>query len=136
MPLGRIQDAIGKKSGQDSIECDWECATWIHRQCAGLSKEAFEAASKSSDPFICPKCRLLKQEKELSELRSALSKLQLEVSLILYQLPLVKTYALSANATSESSASCTKIKLSPEVGGVPLTSVPQILPCLWWIPRL
>ena len=70
----------------------------------GLSKEAFKAASKSSVPFVCPGCRLLKQEHEICELRSAVSKLQSEVMLILQQLPSAKTYA-TALSRDESSAS-------------------------------
>ena len=49
-----IEDAIGKKKGQCSIYCDGNCQEWIHRQCAGLSKAAFQSASSMDEPFHCP----------------------------------------------------------------------------------
>ena len=59
-----IVDAVGNKSGDDSIQCDGRCATWLHRRCAGLSKAAFNdlASCKVSEPFFCPMCRLNQQE--------------------------------------------------------------------------
>ena len=38
-----IVDAVGKKSGHDSVECNGACSTWLHRCCAGLSKSASAA---------------------------------------------------------------------------------------------
>ena len=58
-------DIIDGKHGEEAIECDGICASWLHRRCAGLSRAAFTMASKSSDPFFCPHCRLHRQELEI-----------------------------------------------------------------------
>lgn len=65
-----ILEAVGKKPGQEAIECEG-----LHRGCAGLSKVAFEAVSKSCDPFYCPQCRLEKQQLELISLRDTVATL-------------------------------------------------------------
>ena len=41
---------MGRKAGHDAIECNGICSAWPHRGCAGLSKVAFVAVSKSSNP--------------------------------------------------------------------------------------
>lgn len=70
-----IKDTVGQRPGDDAVECDGVCATWVHRRCAGLSKAAYDIISKSSDPFFCPQCRLNNQEKELTLLRVIVSSL-------------------------------------------------------------
>ena len=62
----RIEEAVGKKTGHESVLCDGSCATWLHRRCAGLSKSAFATVSNSMSPFYCPRCRLDKHEKALA----------------------------------------------------------------------
>ncbi len=53
----------------DSIFCRGpNCNGHIHRQCAGLSKGAFELASKSQ--FSCPKCRIESLEEAVAKLSS------------------------------------------------------------------
>ena len=34
-------------------------SAWVHRQCAGLSKEAFRVVSNSDAQFSCPCCVIL-----------------------------------------------------------------------------
>ena len=36
-----IVDSGKGKNGQDAVFCDGACKSWLHRQCAGLSKTAF-----------------------------------------------------------------------------------------------
>lgn len=76
-----IVDASGKKQGQDSIECDGNCATWIHRRCAGLSKVSFNSICKSDNPFYCPQCRLDKHELEINSLRDMVVNLSGQLSI-------------------------------------------------------
>lgn len=52
--LDPILEAVGRKAGDDAIECDGSCATWLHRRCAGLTREVYLAVSELSDPFFCP----------------------------------------------------------------------------------
>ena len=68
-----IEEAVGRKKGQDAIFCDGLCHEWVHRQCAGLTKAAFKVASTSTSPFHCPRC-------ELAEVRKELKALSLEVA--------------------------------------------------------
>ena len=59
-----------------SIQCEGPCDSWLHRRCAGLSKTAFAIASKSTEAFHCPLCRLSYQEKEIATLKEALLTLE------------------------------------------------------------
>lgn len=86
-----IIDAVGDKPGEDSIECDGRCATWLHRRCAGLSKQAFLLICGSENPFYCPQCRMDKQELELHSLRDLVTNLSSKLTRISDELALVKT---------------------------------------------
>lgn len=70
---------MGRRGGQESVECSGTCAAWLHRHCAGLSKVAFKEVSKSDDPFYCPQCRLDKQELEIMSLRELVGVLASEI---------------------------------------------------------
>ena len=67
----------------ESIQCDGVCNSWLHRRCAGLSKTAFERASKSDDKFFCPMCRLTNQEKEIGLLKGNVASLEHKLNSIL-----------------------------------------------------
>ena len=72
-----------KPPGHDLIECEGACKVWqpwLHRGCAGLSKAAFQTATASPDPFLCPHCRLVAQSSELLALKSAVNTLSIELS--------------------------------------------------------
>ena len=75
-----IIDGTTKSPGHDSIECEGACKAWLHRGCAGLSKAAFQTATASPDPFLCPHCRLVAQSSELLALKSAVNTLSIELS--------------------------------------------------------
>ena len=74
-------------STQQSIWCDGECATWLHRGCAGLSKDAHSKLNGTNTPFYCPHCRLVKQEKEIESLKTSLSDLSKKLDDLLHQGP-------------------------------------------------
>lgn len=74
-----IRDAVGRRAGQDSVECSGQCAGYVHRHCAGLSKAAFQRVSKSTQPFYCSQCRLDNQEKEINSLRDLIGSLNREI---------------------------------------------------------
>ena len=80
--LDVIEDAVGKKKGHGLIFCDGahDCQEWIHRQCAGLSKGAFQAVSTSDDLFHCLHCLIHQQSKELAVLKRAVKSLSDELS--------------------------------------------------------
>ena len=49
---------------QDSILCERNCKSWIHRGCAGLSKPGLTLAMKIP-LWDCPSCRLVLQSSEI-----------------------------------------------------------------------
>ena len=57
--------------------------SWLHRCCAGLSKTAFNAASRSKKKFLCPTCKLLANERDLMELRTRVDELENKLSVLL-----------------------------------------------------
>ena len=71
-----IQEAKGNKKGQGAIFCDGSCQAWMHRQCASLTKCAFEKLVDSSTDFFCPTCRLSTLESMVCDLRNQLQALQ------------------------------------------------------------
>lgn len=44
-----IKEKTGRRPGDDAVMCDGECASWVHRRCAGLSVNAFELVCNSRD---------------------------------------------------------------------------------------
>uniref|UniRef100_A0A1X7TBY5 PHD-type domain-containing protein n=1 Tax=Amphimedon queenslandica TaxID=400682 RepID=A0A1X7TBY5_AMPQE len=70
-----------------SIWCDGESATWLHRGCAGLSKAAYSKLNCTDTPFYCPHCSLVKQEKEIELLKASLSHLAKKIDDLLNQGP-------------------------------------------------
>ena len=75
-----IIDATASRSGQDSIFCEGLCSSWLHRKCAGLSKQAFLVVSQPSVKFICPRCRLDHNEKELGKLKDKIVELEAKIN--------------------------------------------------------
>ena len=67
---------------QDAIFCEGVCKAWLHRQCAGLSRQAFSLLTNNSTPFYCPHCHLKSQAAEIQELKEAVKKLTSELSLL------------------------------------------------------
>lgn len=68
-----------RKKGHESVFCDGACQEWLHRQCAGLSKAAFQAVSNSCGPFLCPRCVIAQQSKEISMLKDNVAVLSRDV---------------------------------------------------------
>lgn len=69
------EEAIVDES-DDSIFCDGPCGSWLHRQCAGLSRLAFALATKSTAKFFCPVCHLTKCVSEVEDLKETITSLQ------------------------------------------------------------
>ena len=61
---------------QDSIFCAGKCATWLHRQCAGLSVSAFKLLDNSEEPYLCPNCELDAQKIERDDLKKQIADLK------------------------------------------------------------
>ena len=51
-----IEEAGSSNTGQDSIFCDGQWGSWLHRECAGQSRKVFLKVSKSKEPFNCMTC--------------------------------------------------------------------------------
>ena len=76
---GTIKESVGRRVGEEAIECSGLCSSWLHRRCAGLSKVAFDKVSQTDDPFYCPQCRINKQDLEIKSLRDLVGKLTSEI---------------------------------------------------------
>ena len=75
-----VVDSSGcKKKGHESVFCDGASQEWLHRQCASLSKAAFQAVSNSGGPFLCPHCVIAQQSKEISVLKDSVAVLSCDV---------------------------------------------------------
>jgi len=77
-----IKESTSKRNGNDAIFCENICNAWLHRQCAGLSKAAFDVLTVSESPFHCPLCRLLNYESQLSELKESIKLLESKVTVL------------------------------------------------------
>ena len=53
-----IVEATEKSDGQEALLCEGTCQKWLHRWCAGVHKENYEALAASDKPFFCPSCCL------------------------------------------------------------------------------
>ena len=97
-----IVDGSEKTPGHDSIECEGLCKGWLHRGCASLSKNPFQVATTSPDPFMCPHCRLVEQAADLASLKCSVRDLAEELSSLKATI-----VSLQANANASSvSVSC------------------------------
>ena len=85
-----ITDATDGKPGDDSIFCEGGCSAWLHRRCAGLSKSAFTAVSKSDKPFKCPQCKLQELESEVSSLKGLVTNLSSHLTMVTDELTELK----------------------------------------------
>ena len=72
------QDIIDDRD--DSVFCEGICQTWLHRRCAGLSKQVFAILSKSKDPYMCSFCSLSKYKEEITGLRNQITSLTNELA--------------------------------------------------------
>ena len=61
---------------EGSIFCEGTCKGWMHETCAGLSKIAFNIASKSDDDFLCHYCSSKCMRDEIKALKERVSSLE------------------------------------------------------------
>ena len=73
--------ATDDTDGQEVIFCEGTCNSCIHRQCAGLSQTLyrFKILEENEDPFYCPHCCLITQDKQLQDLKTMVEDLSEEV---------------------------------------------------------
>ena len=85
---------------QESIQC--ECSShdgpiWLHRCCAGLTKDVFSLVSKSSRPFYCLVCRITKlcsHDNEVNQLKTSLDDLRQQLATVSQNLADLKNKCL------------------------------------------
>lgn len=96
-----IIENTDKVDGHDAIFCGGACNSWLHRQCAGLSKSLFQSLPNSEKPYHCPHCRLTVYESVVDNMKSIISSLEQQVkSLETKSLTNVNTTYASAAASS------------------------------------
>ena len=75
---------------EDALFCEGACQKWVHRSCAGVTRFHFEKLSKSDDPWYCPCCTVVSQNKQIDTLKCKIESLTAE---------LAKTYEYFADKT-------------------------------------
>ena len=65
-----ILEPDDKNDGHDAVFCEGDCQGWIyiHRQCAGLTRPAFDKLGESTIPYLCSFRALTKQQNEIDSL--------------------------------------------------------------------
>ena len=71
-----------RQENPDKTGREGECATWIHRQCAGVSSAMFKMLGESDIPFKCVYCTLQTQNREIQQLKDTVRTLTDELTLI------------------------------------------------------
>lgn len=74
-----IRETKGRSKGQDAVFCDGSCQMWLHRCCAGLSRERFEVLASSEESFLCPACQRDSQQETITLLKDELAALRAEL---------------------------------------------------------
>ena len=64
----------------DALQCEGDCHKWLHRICAGVSKNHHIALSNSLSPFTCWLCSQTLQQATVSQLQSEIDALKMEVA--------------------------------------------------------
>ena len=102
-----IPDASKAEQVQDLIFCAGKCATWLHRQCAGLSVSAFKLLDNSEEPYLCPNCELDAQKIEMDDLKKQIADLRsvVEQKVTLPTTNISNSSTHSVSSPSSSSAS-------------------------------
>ena len=102
-----IPDATKAEQTQDLIFCAGKCATWLHRQCAGLSVSAFKLLDNSEEPYLCPNCKLDAQKIEMDNLKKQIADLRsvVEQKITLPTTNISNSSTRSFSSPSSSSAS-------------------------------
>ena len=75
-----ICDEVIDDKKEDSIYCDGQCATWLHRRCAGLTKGNFDKLGDSDHTFHCLACTVAFQHQEILNLKSVISNLSSDLA--------------------------------------------------------
>ena len=65
---------------EDALFCEGVCQKWIHRRCAGVTRYHFEKLSKSDDPWYCPCCTVVSQNKQIDSLKCKIESLTTELA--------------------------------------------------------
>ena len=66
----------------ESVLCEGICQAWMHRKCAGISRQVFAVISKSNDPYLCSHCMLSNYKEEIVSLKNQVSSLSNELALL------------------------------------------------------
>ena len=70
-----ISEPDYKNDGHDAVFCEGDCQGWIHGQCTGLTRPAFDKLGQSTIPYLCSFCALTKQQNKIYSLKDAIKTL-------------------------------------------------------------
>ena len=116
-----IIDDTDAQRGQDSVFCDGACSTWLHRGCAGVSKQLFINLEKSDKPFHCVSCRLNIHSSEIDILHKEVNRLSKELSEL-------KSLVTSSRSHSRNEVSKPSDACSPSISTEPVTKTTSTSP--------
>ena len=120
-----IEDTSLTTNGHDAICCEGSCKGWLHRRCAGLTKQAFLAFSSSNDSFKCPHCCLADHKRELPDLKMEIE--NLKKNLLSTQLD-KNSHLTNPNSDSSLSSSPSNVHITATAPKSTPGSIPSYIP--------
>jgi len=83
-----IIESTEEVEGHDAIYCEGACNSWLHRQCAGLSKSLFLSFANSDKAYQCSHCRLAAYETIVDNMKTTISSLEQRIKTLESKSPL------------------------------------------------
>ena len=74
------REACDDNDDDESIFCEGDCDSWVHRRCIGLPKRVLIQHKTTNNPFFCPTCRFNKYDLLISDMKSTIASLEQKVS--------------------------------------------------------
>ena len=102
-----IVDEGEDECAQDALYCEGDCQCWLHRWCAGVTRERYAVLSSTEDPFLCPSCTvagqqvaITAQQADIPLLRECVKALTDEVRVMKASVAAMQSQPLPNGATS------------------------------------
>ena len=66
--------------GDDTVYCEGDCKSWMHRKCVSMSKIIYDKLSNCEEPYLCPNCIITKQTEEITKLKDLVKELTTQLT--------------------------------------------------------
>ena len=87
-------------SKDEALFCTGTCQKWLHRYCASVSVQQYKTIADNNSPFLCPCCCRERQQEDISELRSTVEAMKLEIAQLKESLTSLSTAQVDAGTGS------------------------------------